>query len=509
MQLFEESIRQGMASMTPHGTLVVETGEFTGRAAKNKYLVRNPVTEHEIDWGKVNQPIDEQTFLSLWDHLKHRISESPFRRIFQGHIGPFPLRIDSVSPWHIAFAQNMFRKNPAEFLAGNGISGLQRSERGFQILHDPYCKIPDLDRELGTKIPGTAIVLDPGRRRVAIVGTAYAGEIKKAAFSLCNYLLPELGWLPMHASANCDENGGATCVLFGLSGTGKTTLSSASDRLLVGDDEVLWSRTGISNLEGGCYAKLIDLDAEQEPRIFKAVTSPGAILENVAYDPRTGTVDFKDRSRTENTRGSYALEALEGVYRQDREASHPKTVVFLTADAFGALPAVARLDPWQAQYHFISGYTAKVAGTELGIQAPEATFSPCFGAPFMPRHVSAYATLLADFARKSGASIWMLNTGWLGDGYGKSPRMPIAASRRLLSAIQSGELERCFLRRHPIFGFQVPESCPGVDPKLLAWPSETASRELAERFTRHVAALLTRSPGKIAPEVITRGGPKN
>jgi len=290
----------------------------------------------------------------------------------------------------------------------------------------------------------------------------------------------------MHSSANCLEDGSNSCVLFGLSGTGKTTLSASHERYLIGDDEIVWSHTGISNLEGSCYAKLIDLSLESEPEIFRAVYQFGSIMKNVGYDPRTGLVDFSDRTKTENTRGSYSLEALSKVFPMNKEAEAPRSIVFLTADAFGVMPAVARLDEWQAQYYFVSGYTAKVAGTELGVKEPQAAFSTCFGAPFMPRPSSVYAGLLAEFAKKSGAQFWLLNTGWMSGGYGKSQRYPLKVSRQILAAIQSGELAKQKTKKHFVFNFEVPAHCPNIGSQYLEFDDLPGAKILAEKFHRNM-----------------------
>ncbi|MCM2277431.1 MAG: phosphoenolpyruvate carboxykinase (ATP) [Oligoflexia bacterium] len=493
--------------LSDRGALIVSTGAFTGRAARKKFIARNSATERRIAWGAVNQPVPDAEARRIWDALeaKFRAATGSGPRAgvhpYRGFVGPYALSFKTCSAWHAAFARNMFRATPAPL----GPRLLERTRRvSLQILHDPDTRLS----ELGVSFPTeAAIILDPARCRIAIVGTGYAGEIKKAAFSLCNILLPDLGILPMHAAANCFADGRGTSVLFGLSGTGKTTLSADPDRYLIGDDELAWSPTGISNLEGGCYAKLIDLDPEKEPLIYRAVNRPGAILENVGFEPGTGRVDFSDRSRTENTRGSYPLSSLEKTFDPDREADEPSTIVFLTADAFGALPAVARLDEFQAQYHFISGYTAKVAGTELGVSRPEATFSACFGAPFMPLHVTVYARLLASLARRSGASVWLLNTGWLGEDAGHGPRIPIPVSRGLLAAIQSGALDSVPMRIHPIFGFEIPLECPGVPAEFLRIPEGQAVAELARRFAANIDRISTEVPGGVPRDILEKGGP--
>jgi phosphoenolpyruvate carboxykinase (ATP) len=358
-----------------------------------------------------------------------------------------------------------------------------RAAKKIHILHDPFGKVLDLGVQFSSDV---LVILDPVELRVAIIGTAYAGEIKKAAFSLCNYWLPHDGILPMHASANCLEDGSETTLLFGLSGTGKTTLSASPDRLLIGDDEIAWGQNGIFNLEGGCYAKLINLNPEREPEIYRACNRFGAILENVVFDAWSRRVDFDSAARTENTRGSYSLREYEKAYAQNLSAEAPRNIVFLLADAFGATPAVARLDPWQAQYHFLAGYTAKVAGTEMGVREPKATFSACFGEPFMPLHPTVYSEMLARFSERCKTRLWLLNTGWTNGGYGKSSRFPLTVTRSILSAIQSGDLERQRAIRHPIFGFEVPQSCPGVDSKWLEAPMGAEVRGLARKFIENM-----------------------
>ena len=447
----EKTIKTGRGVLSKDGALLVKTGACTGRSTKERYIVKRPAIDMEVNWGSVNQGIEpkvaDQLFEKLMNHLERNKAEK-----LSAYVGHFPIEVRSTSPWHLAFAENMFRKEIVPSLAK------QVSEQHtIRVYHEP-----DLTpQDLGIDWPhDRAIVLDLQHLVVAIVGTAYAGEIKKSAFSVCNFLYPKYGIFPMHASANCNQDGTNASVLFGLSGTGKTTLSADPNRYLIGDDEIIWSPTGISNLEGGCYAKLIDLDPTKEPDIYKASNSFGSILENVAFNAATRDIDFSSSLLTENTRGSYRLSSLGKTFIQTKEAQPPKTIVFLTADAFGALPAVARLNSKQAQFHFLSGYTAKVAGTEMGVKEPVAAFSTCFGAPFMPRTPHQYAQLLEDLVKQHGTSVWILNTGWTSGGYGKGPRFPIPVSRQLLTMIQSGELNSAKMVKHPIFGFDVPT---GVD----------------------------------------------
>jgi phosphoenolpyruvate carboxykinase (ATP) len=490
-QLTQLSLDSGVAQKIASGALVVQTGKYTGRAVKDRFVVRNAATENTIDWGSTNAGLPESFATPFFQKLEQSFQSGP-RYEYRGYVGVYPIEVVSRSPWHILFAENMFRDHCIDSLAKLAAG------KTIRIFHDPYGTVSHYASGHSSE---TLILLDPAQTKVGIVGTAYAGEIKKSAFTLCNYLLPEQNILSMHASANTLEDGSKSCVLFGLSGTGKTTLSASPDRWLIGDDEIVWSPTGLSNLEGGCYAKLIDLKQESEPEIYSAIHAPGAILENVALNSN-GSIDFSNRSRTENTRGSYPLNHLKKFFRQDREAQAPSTIVFLTSDAFGAMPACARLNPTQAAYHFISGYTAKVAGTEIGVKEPQATFSHCFGAPFMPRHPSVYAKLLAESASRLGATFWILNTGWHGGGYGKGSRYPIDVSRKLLAAIQSGALSQVPTKKHPLFGFEVPTSCPGVADSFLNIPEGEPVRHLAQLFQKNMERFITNGN-----DDLLKGGP--
>lgn len=495
--LIEESVRLGLGKLSADGALVVETGKHTGRAANSRYLVKSGATATSVNWGDTNLGIEEDFAGEFFSKLKERIHKS---RFYSTHrfVSGFPVQVTSTSPWHIAFAQNMFRETPVKSVEQRFQDRLQP----IQIFHDPTATVSDLGLKFKDQ---TLILLDLVERKVGIVGTAYAGEIKKSAFTLCNYILPEVGFLPMHASANCDSEGKNSSVLFGLSGTGKTTLSADPDRFLIGDDEIVWSPAGLTNLEGGCYAKLINLSEKDEPEIYKASNRFGSILENVILNETSRKADFFNGSRTENTRGSYPIEFLRQPFHPSKEAEHPKTIVFLTADAFGAMPAVAKLDFWQTQYHFISGYTSKVAGTEIGVTEPKAAFSACFGAPFMSRHPFVYAKLLAQYVKEYGASVWLLNTGWTGGGYGKGNRFPISVSRNILTAIQSGTLSEQEFYRHPVFGFEVPKACPGVDPQFLKIPEGDSVTRLGEKFVENMSKC-SQSHNEFDPKIAELGG---
>lgn len=496
-KFIQEAIQQSSGTLLASGALAVRTGRHTGRAASSRYIVRDQMTEGIVDWGDVNKPWAREQADKFFGDIQSRLADTAVYTV-QGFIGPFPLEVKTTSPWHAAFADNMFRSSFISDLAAQA-AGQKAKLETIHIWHDPYVKASDY----GVTAPEDAfILLDPAKMRIGICGTAYAGEIKKSAFSLANYLLPAADVLPMHASANCLEDGSRASVIFGLSGTGKTTLSAQAGRYLIGDDEIAWGSRGLSNLEGGCYAKLINLTEEREPDIYRAVHRFGSIMENIDFNDEMRAPDFASTVHTENTRGSYKLTSLERVFDQQAEAAHPETIVFLTADAFGALPAVARLDEWQMRYHFMSGFTAKVAGTEIGIKEPKAAFSACFGAPFMPRSPSVYANLLAKKVAETGASVWLLNTGWVG-GFQKGQRFPLALTRRLLELVQTGELERGQFTKHPIFGFDVPTSAAGIDRELLACPVGPQVEELAKRF----AANQEKFRDDEAREICVKGGP--
>lgn len=495
-EFIKKSLEKSVGVLSPEGALMVSTGRHTGRSTKERYVVQSEAVKETIDWGKINQPVTVEFANEYFQALEVAVTTGEYHTM-NGYVGCFPITVHSKSAWHIAFAQNMFRAKAIESIKPYVSDDVQ-----ITIYHHPEGRVSDLGLK-GDFPHETAIILDPENLRVGIIGTAYAGEIKKSAFTLCNYLMPEFGIMPMHSSANCLSDGSNSSVLFGLSGTGKTTLSADPARPLIGDDEIVWTKTGLSNLEGGCYAKLINLDKDKEPDIYKAANSPGAIMENVVYDPATKVVDFFDGSVTENTRASYSIELLDKVYDQSVEAEAPKSIVFLTADAFGALPAVAKLDSFQAQYHFISGYTAKVAGTEIGVTEPTATFSACFGAPFMPRSASVYGKLLADLVKKHNAMVWLVNTGWTEGGYQRSDRFPIPVSRTILTAIQNGELDNVPTEKHPVFGFEVPTEVPGVDAQYLKVPTGEAVVELAKKFMANADALGS----KMTEDVKEHGGP--
>ena len=464
--LYEAALRRGEGNLTAHGVLMTETGERTGRSPNDKFVVKdgdesNPLTG-DIWWGDVNVPTTPDVYERLSQKVRNYLSNREEIFIQDLHCGAdaderLAIRVVTENAWHSAFARNMFLRPSVE--------EIQKHQPEFTILHAPHFHAdPQTD---GTN-SDAFVIISFEEKTVIIGGTRYAGEIKKSIFSIMNHILPGRGHLPMHCSSN--TTGDNTAVFFGLSGTGKTTLSADPNRALVGDDEHGWSAKGVFNFEGGCYAKLIDLEEEEEPAIFATTRMPGSILENIVTDSE-GIPDFSDDSLTANTRGSYPIEFIEN-RTDDSMAGHPQNVVFLTCDAFGVLPPISRLSPAQAAYHFISGYTAKVAGTEVGIKEPQATFSACFGAPFMPRHPSVYADLLASKMAEHGARCWLLNTGWVSGGYGKSKRIRIKWTRALLNAALDGSLNDAIFVTDPRFGFDVPQSCEGVPEEILN-PRET------------------------------------
>ena len=481
-RLVELALQRGEGVLSNDGALIVETGRHTGRAAKDKYIVKDAMTAEEVWWGTSNNPMSPHAFERLQqDFFEHlgTLDEIFVQDLFAGSQVEHRLGVRVVTElaWHSCFGRTMLVRPTAEEL---------KQFRSDYLLIDLPSFVADPVRH--GCVSETVIAIDFVRRLVLIGGTKYAGELKKAVFTILNYVLPQSGVMPMHCSANISPDGD-TAIFFGLSGTGKTTLSADPSRTLIGDDEHGWSDTAVFNLEGGCYAKMIRLSAEAEPVIHAATRRFGTILENVAVDPVTRCVDLDDASLTENTRGAYPIDFVPNASAENM-GPVPKNIVMLTADAFGVLPPIAKLTPDQAMYHFLSGYTAKVAGTELGVTEPEATFSTCFGAPFMPRHPWVYGDLLKSRIAKGGVDCWLLNTGWAGGAYGVGERMPISLTRTLLEAALSGALRSGRFRRDRIFGLAIPLSVAGVDWKVLnprtGWSSgaayDGAARSLAKKF---------------------------
>jgi phosphoenolpyruvate carboxykinase (ATP) len=492
--LYEEAIRRGEARLTAHGALVAETGQHTGRSPKDKFVVRDETTEPHVWWdnNKAISPAQFDTLLT--DFRAHAADKDLYVQDLVGGADEdlkLPTRVVTELAWHSLFIRNLLiRPEAAE---------LEHFVPDMTIIDLPSFRADPARHGTRTE---TVIAVDLSRMIVLIGGTSYAGEMKKSVFTMLNYLLPTKGVMPMHCSAN-EGAGGDAAIFFGLSGTGKTTLSADPSRTLVGDDEHGWGPHGIFNFEGGCYAKTIKLSAEAEPEIFATTRRFGTVLENVVLD--AGRVpDFDDGSLTENTRCAYPLHFIPNASKTGR-AGHPKNIIMLTADAFGVMPPIARLTPAQAMYHFLSGYTAKVAGTEKGVTDPEATFSTCFGAPFMPRHPSEYVNLLRELIAHHGVDCWLVNTGWTGGAYGTGKRMPIKATRALLAAALDGSLKAADFRTDANFGFDVPVTVAGVDRAILdprsTW-ADTSAYDLQaarlvgmfavnfEKFEPHVDAIV-------------------
>ena len=502
-QLYTHALLAGDGRLAHGGALVVDTGRFTGRSPQDKFVVEEPGSRDRIWWGEVNHPLAEDRFEGLRAKVADHLAAQDVLYVVDHFAGANPdhrvgVRVVTASPYHALFAKTMFIVPTSRELRSFSVDSL--------VLHAP--EVEAVPEEDGTRT-GTFVVLHPSRSEVLIGGTFYAGEIKKAIFTVMNDRLPLEGVLPMHCSANVGEDG-RVAVFFGLSGTGKTTLSADPDRALIGDDEHGWSRSGVFNIEGGCYAKVIRLSAEAEPQIWRTTRTFGTILENVAVD-EAGVVDLDDDSKTENTRAAYKLERIANALPTKR-AGHPSSVVFLAADAFSVLPPIARLSRDQAMYWFLSGFTSKLAGTEIGVSEPQPTFSTCFGAPFLPQPPATYARLLGEQLDRHGASVWLVNTGWTGGPFGVGHRMPIAATRGLLRAALSGALDNASFRTDPVFGFEVPTQVPGVDANLLdpraTWSDPAAydakARELAEMFRANFDKKLA---ADVDPAV-TAAGPR-
>jgi phosphoenolpyruvate carboxykinase (ATP) len=500
--LYEEVVFRGEGRITQQGPLVVRTGQHTGRSASDKVIVREANSENHVWWGEYNRPLAPEKFDELYGRLQG---------FFQGrdvfvqdcYVGAdpdyrMPIRIITELAWHSMFARNMF-------LPLQTNEEYRRHIPTFTVIAAPSFKaLPQIDQTASN----TFIALNLDQRLCIIGNTAYAGEIKKAIFTVLNYFLPLEGVMPMHCSANVGKEGDVA-LFFGLSGTGKTTLSADPLRGLIGDDEHGWSDNGIFNFEGGCYAKVINLSPTAEPQIYATTRRFGTILENVVFDPVTRLIDLDDATITENTRASYPLEFIDNALREKR-AGHPRNIVLLTCDASGVMPPIARLTPEQAMYQFISGYTAKIAGTEVGLGAePEITFSACFGGPFMVHHPSVYANLLKEKILRYKVNCWLVNTGWVGGPYGIGKRISIRYTRAMLNAALSGQLLNVEYTTDPIFGFLVPKTCPDIPPEVLdpssSWHDKKQYmqryRALAARFIDNFKKFASQCP----PEVIAAG----
>ena len=481
-ELFQAAARRSEGEFSDMGPFVAVTTPHTGRSPNDKFVVKESSSENDVDWGKVNQPLASEKYQLLLEDVRKYLNESAELFVEDLYCGADPsyrLSVRYVSPnaWHMAFVRNMFIRPE--------LSDLPTFDPNVTVLHAPEFEATPARH--GTR-SGTFIVLNIAERTILIGGTRYAGELKKAMFTVMNYLLPKQGVLSMHCSANVGRSGD-TALFFGLSGTGKTTLSADPDRRLIGDDEHGWSKDGIFNFEGGCYAKVINLTPESEPEIYRTTQMFGTVLENVVLDPATKEVRFADQSITENTRASYPLHYIRNFVEGGR-GGHPKNVVFLTADAFGVLPPIARLTPQQAMYYFLSGYTAKVAGTERGVKEPQPTFSACFGAAFLVWHATKYARMLGDHLREHDSKVWLINTGWSGGPYGTGERIKLKYTRAIVHAALGGELDESDTRRDPIFELAVPTEINRVPANVLnprsTWSDPAAydaqARKLAGMF---------------------------
>ncbi|MBC5824151.1 MAG: phosphoenolpyruvate carboxykinase (ATP) [Candidatus Eremiobacteraeota bacterium] len=502
-RLYEEAIRRREGIAAAAGPLVVRTGKHTGRSPNDKFLVREPGSEANIDWGKANKPFAADRFAALLGRVDEYLRDKDVY-VLDAYAGAdprynLPIRVVTQMAWHNMFARHLFIPSAASAL--DGFTPQFAIVDACDFLADP--------KRDGTGSE-TFIIVDFGRKLVLIGGTTYAGEIKKSVFTVMNYLLPLRGVMPMHCSANVGP-GGEVAIFFGLSGTGKTTLSAEPTRSLVGDDEHGWSEQGVFNFEGGCYAKAIHLSADLEPQIYPTTRTFATVLENVVIDEQSRELDLDDDSLTENTRAAYPLTSLPNIVASG-QAGHPRDLIMLTCDAFGVLPPIARMTPAQAMYHFLSGYTAKVAGTEKGVTEPQTTFSHCFGAPFMVHEPVVYAKMLGEKIAQHAVRCWLINTGWSGGPYGVGKRMRLPYTRAMVNAALSGKLDGATFRADPVFKLEVPTSVPGVPDEVLqaraTWPDPAAydaqANDLAKRFAANFekfAATATSEIREAAPRV--------
>jgi phosphoenolpyruvate carboxykinase (ATP) len=504
--LYQEALRyEKGATLSDTGALIAYSGDKTGRSPKDKRVVIHPESEDDVWWGPVNIGLDESVFCVNRERAVDYLNTRDKLYVVDAFAGWDPayrikVRVVCARPYHALFMHNMLIRPTREELENFG-------EPDCVILNSGAFPANRYTTGMTSK---TSVDLSLERREVVILGTQYAGEMKKAVFTLMNYLMPKQDVLCMHCSATADPKTGNSSILFGLSGTGKTTLSADAKRQLIGDDEHCWTDNGIFNIEGGCYAKAIFLTREAEPQIFDALKF-GAVLENVVYDEADHHVDFADGSITENTRGAYPIEFIPNV-RIPCVAGHPTDVIFLTCDAFGVLPPLSRLTPEQAEYHFISGYTAKVAGTEVGVTEPQATFSPCFGGPFLVWHPGRYANLLSKRINDHGANVWLVNTGWSGGAYGEGERVPLRFTRAMLDAIYSGALASVKTETEPFFGLSVVTECPGVPSQILmpksTWKDKAAYEATAAKLAKLFQDNFEAYADGVSSEVLAAGPAK-
>ncbi|HYW30636.1 MAG TPA: phosphoenolpyruvate carboxykinase (ATP) [Gemmatimonas sp.] len=500
-ELVEAAIRRGEGTLADMGPFVANTSPHTGRSPNDKFVVREPGSEADVDWGKVNQPMSLEHYETLKADVKHYLDgldELFVQDLYCGADTSTRLSVRYVLPnaWHANFVRNMFIRPAVEELAAFAPN--------FTVYHAPEMQA-DPARH-GTRT-GTFIVLNLAERTILIGGTRYAGELKKSMFTVMNYLLPKQGVLSMHCSANIGSTGD-TALFFGLSGTGKTTLSADPERGLIGDDEHGWSPDGTFNFEGGCYAKAINLSAEGEPDIYQTTQMFGTVLENVVLSQPSRRVDFADQSITENTRASYPLHYIKNHVPSGR-GGHPKNVVFLTADAFGVLPPIAKLSPEQAMYYFLSGYTAKVAGTERGVTEPQATFSACFGAVFLVWHPTKYAEMLGELLRRHESQVWLVNTGWSGGAYGTGERMKLSYTRAMLRAALGGALDKGSTKTDPVFGLEIPAAVEGVPTDVLdprgTWSDGAAYDTQAQKLAGMFRENIKKFGSAVSPAILAAG----
>ena len=495
--LYEEAIRRGEAEIVSTGALTAETGKHTGRSPQDKFFVKEPTSQDAIWWHPGNRPIASAKFDHLLAKMEDFVQSHPVytQDVFACADPRYRLRVRVVTElaWHSLFARNLFIRPTAE--------ELQSFEPDFTVISLPSVKAdPAVD---GTRSE-TFILVNLGRRIVIIGGTGYAGEIKKSIFTALNYLLPAQSVFPMHCSANTEPDGSDVALFFGLSGTGKTTLSAEPSRRLIGDDEHGWSDRGIFNFEGGCYAKTIRIHRDSEPEIYTATESFGTILENVVFDPRTRIPDYDSDEKTENTRAAYPIDLIPNAVLNGM-GSHPHNIMFLSADAFGVLPPVSRLDEDQIRYYFLSGYTAKVAGTERGVTEPEPIFSTCFAAPFLVLPPERYADMLVERVNRHHSDVWMLNTGWVGGPYGVGERMSIAHTRAIVRAILQGDLRGASTHIDPVFGLQIPNRVPGVPREVLDTRDSWPNPEDYDRQAAKLRGMFEKNIGMIGRSASTAG----
>ncbi|MGE7186079.1 phosphoenolpyruvate carboxykinase (ATP) [Peribacillus sp. NPDC006672] len=500
-QLVEKVLSRNEGVLTSTGAVKAETGKYTGRSPKDKYIVEEASVKDKVDWGSVNKPISEDVFNKLYNKVVDYLKAKEEIFVFKGFAGAdessrLPIQVVNEYAWHNLFAHTLFIRPNEEELRGH--------ESEFTILSAPNFKA---DPEVDGTSSETFIIVSFERRTILIGGTEYAGEMKKSIFSIMNYLLPEAGILPMHCSANVGREGDVA-LFFGLSGTGKTTLSADTNRKLIGDDEHGWSSNGVFNIEGGCYAKTINLSREKEPQIFDAIRF-GAVLENVVVDPETREANYDDSSLTENTRAAYQMQAIDNIVSPSI-AGHPNTIIFLTADASGVLPPISKLSKEQAMFHFLSGYTSKLAGTERGVTSPEATFSTCFGSPFLPLPATRYAEMLGDKIDEHNAKVYLVNTGWTGGAYGTGSRMKLAYTRAMVQAALEGELANIETVKDDIFGLDIPLHVPGVPDEVLqpikTWEDPAAYTQAATALAAQFRANFKKF-GSVPSEIEELGGP--